>query len=423
MFSELVLYMTTDIDATTSRSNLCKAILLVKQEQDDDLEDQALAAATYDYAIGRLPVPSLVSLQLSGAHKLQLPQSVETSQGQHNSSRGVDLPADQIPISQGHEKATVEPGREKKIKLQHVSPSFTSIQFQNSFHQKEKLLSLRHKENANNKGPVTFRNNDTNATVPPVPRPLLLGLFELPAALSLELLVVVPPGGTDGEGRVFLGGSKDGVGGEPCGGVNAGDGGEFVGGSEAGVGGEPFGGTDPGDGGEFTGGEGGEPFGGSGDCGGGVGSGFCAGGGGEKGGESTLGGGEGELGGVVGCGGGEVGGGSSFGGGGGELVGTVGCGGGETGGGSTSGGGDELTGGLGGGELAGGLGGGLTVGGEDSVGGEAIGGGDVTLLGGGDCGSVGEAGGGEDCWGNVGGREDTGGAIALGCDAGTGEES
>lgn len=25
----------------------------VKQEQDDDLEDQALAAATYDYAVGR----------------------------------------------------------------------------------------------------------------------------------------------------------------------------------------------------------------------------------------------------------------------------------------------------------------------------------------------------------------------------------
>lgn len=48
------------------------------------------------------------------------------------------------------------------------------------------------------------------------------------------------------------------------------------------------------------------------------------------------------------------------------------------------------------------------------MGGEAIEGGDVTLLGGGDCGSVGEAGGGEDCGGNVGGREDTGGAVALG---------
>lgn len=44
------------------------------------------------------------------------------------------------------------------------------------------------------------------------------------------------------------------------------------------------------------------------------------------------------------------------------------------------------------------------------MGGEAIEGGDVTLLGGGDCGSVGEAGGGEDCGGNV----DTGGAVALG---------
>lgn len=194
------------------------------------------------------------------------------------------------------------------------------------------------------------------AIVPPVPMPLLLGLFELPAASSLDLLVVVSPEGTGGEGGVFLGGSKDGVGGEPRGGVNAGDGGEFVGGSEAGVGGEPFGGTDAGDGGEFTGGGGDEPFGGSGEFGGGVGSGFCAGGGGEKGGGSTLGGGEGELGGVVGCGAGELGGGSSFGGGGGEFVGGVGCGGGETGGGSAFGGGDELTGGLdvGGGELAGG---------------------------------------------------------------------
>lgn len=48
------------------------------------------------------------------------------------------------------------------------------------------------------------------------------------------------------------------------------------------------------------------------------------------------------------------------------------------------------------------------------MGGEAIGGGDVTLLGGGDCGSGGEARGGADCGGKVGGREDTGGAVTLG---------
>ncbi|MCD7470579.1 hypothetical protein HAX54_010548 [Datura stramonium] len=131
-------------------------------------------------------------------------------------------------------------------------------------------------------------------TVPPVPMPLLLGLFELSAALPLDPIgsvstwkeLVVKEG-------VFLGGSEDGVGGEPRGGVNAGDGGElpgrggegggFLGGLEAGVGGEPCGGTDTGDGG----------------------------GGGDTGGGSTFGGGEGELGGVVGCGGGEVGG-SSF---------------------------------------------------------------------------------------------------------------
>lgn len=105
------------------------------------------------------------------------------------------------------------------------------------------------------------------ATVPPVPKPLLLGLFELPAASALDLLV--PPEGPGDEGGVFLGGSKDGVVGEPPGGVNAGDGGEFAGkggelleGSEAGVGGEPCGGTDAGDGGEFTGDGGDEPFGG-----------------------------------------------------------------------------------------------------------------------------------------------------------------
>lgn len=79
---------------------------------------------------------------------------------------------------------------------------------------------------------------------------------------------MVPPEGPGGEKGVFLGGSKDGVVGEPRGGVN-GDGGEFAGkggelleGSEAGVGGEPCGGTDAGDGGEFTGGGGDEPFGG-----------------------------------------------------------------------------------------------------------------------------------------------------------------
>jgi len=69
-----------------------------------------------------LSVPSLVSLQLSDAHKLQRSQSFETSHCQCNYSQGEDLSTDQIPLFQVHYQAKVELGS-NQIKVQLVDPA------------------------------------------------------------------------------------------------------------------------------------------------------------------------------------------------------------------------------------------------------------------------------------------------------------